>query len=212
LRVKSGQDLGGSLESNPVLLERNRIISNKNKIQEYLMQFTETKLNGAYIIDLEPREDARGFFARTFCAREFKEHGLGTDFVQCSISMNRMRGTLRGMHYQLPPAGEAKLVRCTAGAIHDVIVDLRRDSPTYLQHFGVDLTAQNRCALYVPEMFAHGFQTLEDDTEIFYQMSEFYAPDKSAGVRFDDPKLGIVWPLPVAAIADKDRTWPLLQS
>jgi dTDP-4-dehydrorhamnose 3,5-epimerase len=176
------------------------------------MQFTQTGLKGAYIIDPEPREDARGFFARIFCAREFKEQGLETDFVQCSVSMNRMRGTLRGMHYQLPPASEAKLVRCTAGAIHDVIVDLRRDSRTYLQHFGVDLTAQNRRALYVPEMFAHGFQTLEDDTEIFYQISEFYAPDKSTGVRFDDPKLGILWPLPIAAIADKDRTWPLLQS
>ena len=176
------------------------------------MRFVPTALAGAYIIEVEPHDDSRGFFARTFCAREFAEHGLETDFVQCSVSMNRTRGTLRGMHYQLPPAGEVKLVRCTAGAIHDVIVDLRQDSPTYLQHFSVDLTARNRCALYVPKTFAHGFQTLEDDTEIFYQMSEFYAPDKSAGVRFDDPKLGIQWPLPVAAIADKDRTWPLLQS
>jgi dTDP-4-dehydrorhamnose 3,5-epimerase len=176
------------------------------------MRFTETLLKGAYLIEVELREDARGFFARTFCAREFKEHGLETNFVQCSISMNRTRGTLRGMHYQLPPASEAKLVRCTAGAIHDVIVDLRRDSPTYLQHFGVDLTAQNHRAVYVPKMFAHGFQTLEDDTAIFYQISEFYAPDKSTGLGFDDPKLGITWPLPVTAIADKDRTWPLLQS
>ncbi len=174
------------------------------------MRFVPTALAGAYIIEVEPHDDSRGFFARTFCSREFAEHGLESDFVQCSVSMNRARGTLRGMHYQLPPAGEVKLVRCTAGAVHDVIVDLRPDSPTYLQHFSVDLTAQNRCALYVPKLFAHGFQTLEDDTEIFYQMSEFYAPDKSAGVRFDDPKLGILWPLPVAAIADKDRGWPLL--
>ena len=176
------------------------------------MRFVPTALAGAYMIEVEPHEDSRGFFARTFCAREFAEHGIEINFVQCSVSMNRTRGTLRGMHYQLPPAGEAKLVRCTAGAIRDVIVDLRQNSPTYLQHFSVELTAQNRCALYVPKTFAHGFQTLEDDTEIFYQMSEFYAPDKSAGVRFDDPKLGIQWPLPVAAIADKDRTWPLLQS
>lgn len=176
------------------------------------VRFTETVLKGAYLIEVELHEDVRGFFARTFCAREFNEHCLETDFVQCSISMNRTRGTLRGMHYQMPPASEAKLVRCTAGAIHDVIVDLRRDSPTYLQHFGVDLTAQNYRAVYVPKMFAHGFQTLEDDTEIFYQISQFYAPDMSIGVRFDDPKLGIPWPLPVSVIADKDRTWPLLQS
>ena len=176
------------------------------------MIFTGTKLPGAYIIDLERQEDSRGFFARTFCAREFHSQGLAGTFVQCNTSWNARRGTIRGMHYQLPPSCEVKLVRCTAGALWDVIVDLRRDSPTYLQHFGVDLTAKNRCALYVPEMFAHGFQTLEDDTEIFYQISEFYAPNKSAGVRFDDPKLGILWPLPVAAIADKDRTWPLLQS
>ena len=176
------------------------------------MQFKETPLAGAFVIETEPHEDNRGFFARTFCAREFEAQGLVGTFVQCSLSMTRARGTLRGMHYQLPPACEVKLVRCAAGAIHDVIVDLRRDSPTYLQHFNVDLTAQNRRALYVPKMFAHGFQTLEDGSEVFYQMSEFYAPDESAGVRFDDPKLGIRWPLPVAAIADKDRIWPLLQT
>jgi dTDP-4-dehydrorhamnose 3,5-epimerase len=174
------------------------------------MHFFPTKLTGAFLIEPEPRADERGFFARTFCSREFREHGLVTEFVQCSISVNRQGGTLRGMHYQLPPSCEAKLVRCTAGAIYDVIVDLRRDSPTYLQHVGVDLTARNRCALYVPEMFAHGFQTLEDETEVFYQISEFYAPDQSTGLRFDDPKLGIRWPRPVAAISDKDRLWPLL--
>ena len=176
------------------------------------MIFWETRLAGAFLIEPEKREDERGFFARTFCREEFVARGLNPEVAQCNVSFNKVRGTLRGMHYQLPPSCEVKLVRCTAGALWDVIVDLRRDSPTYLQHFGVDLTAKNRCALYVPEMFAHGFQTLEDDTEIFYQISEFYAPNKSAGVRFDDPKLGILWPLPVAAIADKDRTWPLLQS
>lgn len=174
------------------------------------MIFIPTKLSGVFIVEPEPHPDARGFFARTFCTREFKEQGLATEFVQCSISANRARGTLRGLHYQLPPAGEIKLVRCTSGAIHDVVVDLRHDSPTYLEHLGVELTAQNRRALYIPEMFAHGLQTLADETEVFYQISEFHAPDKSAGLRFDDPKLGIQWPLPVTVINDKDRNWPLL--
>ncbi len=174
------------------------------------MIFIPTKLSGVYIIEPEPHQDARGFFARTFCAREFGEQGLATEFVQCSISANRTRGTLRGLHYQLPPACETKLVRCTSGAIYDVVVDLRKDSPTCLQHLGVELTAQNRRALYIPGMFAHGLQTLADETEVFYQISEFYAPDKSAGLRFDDPKLGIQWPLPVTVINDKDRNWPLL--
>ncbi len=174
------------------------------------MIFTPTKLAGAYIIEPEPRADARGFFARTFCAREFGVKGLVTTFVQCSVSVNRRRGTLRGMHYQEPPACEAKLVRCTSGALYDVMVDLRPESPTYLQHLGVELTAQNRRALYIPEMFAHGLQTLADETEVFYQISQYYAPDKSTGLRFDDPKLGIQWPLPVAEINDKDRFWPLL--
>jgi dTDP-4-dehydrorhamnose 3,5-epimerase len=174
------------------------------------MIFTPTKLAGAYIIEPEPHVDVRGFFARTFCAREFGEKGLVTAFVQCSVSVNRRRGTLRGLHYQQSPACEAKLVRCTSGALHDVMVDLRPESPTYLQHLGVELTAQNRRALYIPEMFAHGLQTLADETEVFYQISQYYAPDKSTGLRFDDPKLGIQWPLPVAEINDKDRLWPLL--
>ena len=174
------------------------------------MIFIPTKLSGVFIVEPEPHPDARGFFARTFCAREFKEQGLATEFVQCSISANRARGTLRGLHYQLPPAGEIKLVRCTSGASHDVVVDLRHDSPTYLEHLGVELTARNRRALYIPEMFAHGLQTLADETEVFYQISEFHAPDKSVGLRFDDPKLGIQWPLPVTVINDKDRNWPLL--
>ena len=174
------------------------------------MKFAETKLAGAYIVEPEPREDARGFFARTFCANEFGEKGLSRQFVQCSVSMTRQRGTVRGLHFQLAPAAEAKLVRCTAGALYDVIVDLRPDSKTYLQHIGVELTARNRRALYVPEMFAHGLQTLEDDTEVFYQISEFFAPDLARGMRCDDPKLGIKWPLPFATMSEKDRLWPLL--
>lgn len=174
------------------------------------MIFIQTKLPGVYIIEPEPHQDARGFFARTFCAREFEEHGLAREFVQCSLSANRASGTLRGLHYQLPPACETKVVRCASGAIYDVVVDLRHESPTYLQHLGVELTAQNRRGLYIPEMFAHGFQTLADETEVFYHISEFYTPDKSAGLRFDDPKLGIQWPRPVTAINEKDRNWPLL--
>jgi len=174
------------------------------------MKFAETRLDGAYIVEPEPREDTRGFFARTFCAREFGEKGLADGFVQCSVSMTRQRGTIRGLHFQLAPATEAKLVRCTAGALYDVIVDLRPASKTYLQHIGVELTARNRRALYVPPMFAHGLQTLEDDTEVFYQISEFFAPDMARGLRFDDPKLGIKWPLPLATMSGKDRDWPLL--
>lgn len=174
------------------------------------MRFIPTELPGAYIVEPEPLNDERGFFARTVCAREFAAHGLATDFVQCSISVNNRRGTLRGLHYQTPPACEAKLVRCTAGAIVDVIVDIRAESPTYLKHLAIELTARNRRALYVPRMFAHGLQTLEDDTEVMYQISEYYAPEQSTGFRFDDPKLGIRWPLPVTEISPKDRQWPLL--
>lgn len=175
------------------------------------MRFEPTKLAGAFIVETERHEDSRGFFARTFCANEFAERGLVSTFVQSSVSFNRQRGTLRGMHYQLPPACEAKLVRCTAGSLYDVIVDLRPGSPTYLQHIGVELTARNRRALYVPEMFAHGFQSLEDETEVFYQISAFFVPDKSTGLRHDDPRLGINWPLPVAVISEKDARWPLLK-
>lgn len=174
------------------------------------MKFGETKLGGAYLVESEPHEDSRGFFTRTFCAREFGEKGLASSFVQCSVSMTRQRGTIRGLHFQIAPATEAKLVRCTAGALYDVIVDLRPDSKTYLQHVGVELTARNRRALYVPRMFAHGLQTLEDDTEVLYQISDFFAPDLARGLRFDDPKLGIKWPLPVATMSEKDRHWPLL--
>jgi dTDP-4-dehydrorhamnose 3,5-epimerase len=175
------------------------------------MRFTATNLDGAWIVDPEPREDSRGLFARTFCAREFRDRGLLDAFVQCNTSWNARKGTVRGLHYQLPPSSEGKLVRCTTGALWDVIVDLRPHSPTYLKYFTIELTAINRRALYVPEMFAHGFQTLEDGTEVFYQISEFFAPGLARGLRYDDPKLAIKWPLAVTSISDKDQTWALLQ-
>lgn len=172
------------------------------------MIFSETKLKGAFVIELEPHYDERGFFSRSWCQREFREHGLHPDLVQCSISFNQHRGTLRGMHLQIQPFREAKLVRCTRGAICDVIIDLRSGSETYLHWVGVELSADNRRALYVPEGFAHGFQTLEDETEVFYQMSEFYAPECSWGVRWNDPAFAIKWPLPVSVISAKDSHLP----
>lgn len=175
------------------------------------MKFIETVLPGAFVIEPEPFQDERGLFARTFCAREFAARGLVTTLAQCSTSLTRKRGTVRGLHYQLAPAVEAKLVRCTAGAIHDVIVDLRPGSATYLQHVAVELTAANRRSLYVPPLMAHGFQSLEDNTEVSYQISEFYVPEKSTGLRPDDPALGIAWPLPVTLVSEKDRQWPLIQ-
>lgn len=175
------------------------------------MIFTETPLKGAFILDLEPHTDSRGFFARAFCANEFAAHGLNTSVAQSSLSWSRRRGTLRGMHFSVPPGAEAKLVRCIRGAIHDVIIDLRPESPTYHAHFAVELTAESRRALYVPEQFAQGFQTLTDDTEVYYQMSAFYDPACQRGVRYDDPAFGIAWPLPVTEISDKDRNWPLLR-
>jgi dTDP-4-dehydrorhamnose 3,5-epimerase len=175
------------------------------------MRFTATKLEGAWIVEPQLHEDTRGLFARTFCAREFGEQGLVDTFVQCNTSWNARKGTVRGLHYQLPPSSEVKLVRCTAGALCDVIVDLRPESPTYLQHVGIELSAKNRFALYIPGMFAHGFQALEEGTEVFYQMSEFYAPKLARGIRYDDPKLGIKWPLPVTSISDQDLSWKLLE-
>ncbi|WP_204138998.1 dTDP-4-dehydrorhamnose 3,5-epimerase [Halomicronema sp. CCY15110] len=174
------------------------------------MIFNETAIQGVYIIDLDLRKDDRGFFARTFCAREFEEHGLKPVVAQCNMSFNYKKGTQRGMHFQVPPATETKLVRCTQGAIYDVIVDLREDSPTYLKHVGVELTAENRRALYVPEMFAHGYQTLTDNAEVVYQVTEFYTPGYERGLRYSDPKLGIDWPLPASVISEKDANWPLL--
>jgi len=174
--------------------------------------FTETKLKGAYIIEPERLEDERGFFARTFCQKELKEHGLNTCVAQCNISFNKKRGTLRGMHYQVEPYAEAKLVRCTMGTIDDVALDLRLDSLTFKQWIGVELSAENRRMLYIPEGLAHGFQTLTDDTEVFYQMSEFHHPESARGVRWDDPAFGVEWPLNNPIISVRDRTYNFFES
>jgi len=172
------------------------------------MIFTETKLKSAYIIDINKIEDDRGFFARGWCKKEFEEHGLNPNLAQLNIGYSHKRGTLRGMHYQRAPREEAKLVRCTKGAIYDVIIDLRRDSPTHLQWIGVDLTEENRRMLYAPEGFAHGYQTLSDNTEIYYQTTQFYAPELATGVRYDDPAFGILWPVSIDVISNQDRNWP----
>ncbi|MDJ0687955.1 MAG: dTDP-4-dehydrorhamnose 3,5-epimerase [Xenococcaceae cyanobacterium MO_188.B32] len=174
------------------------------------MEFIVTKLKGAYIIDLELKQDHRGFFARTFCAQEFAIHNLKPAVVQCNLAFNYSKGTLRGMHYQVSPATETKLIRCTQGASYNVIIDLRPESKTYLQYIGVELTAKNRRALYVPEMFAHGYQTLTDDTEVTYQVSEYYTPNRERGLRYDDPLIGIEWPMPISEISEKDTNWSLL--
>ncbi len=174
------------------------------------MIFKETKLRGAFTIDVEPREDNRGFFARVFCQRELQEHGLKPVIAQANIAFNTRKGTLRGMHFQYPPAPETKLVRATRGAILDIIVDLRPESPTYLQHVAVELTADNRRALYVPERFAHGYQALEDGTETSYQVGEFYTPAAEGGLRFDDRRLGLTWPLPIGEVSAKDSAWTTL--
>jgi dTDP-4-dehydrorhamnose 3,5-epimerase len=174
------------------------------------MKFIETKLKGAFIIDLEPRSDDRGFFSRSFCQKEFEAHGLKTTIAQANISFNYRKGTVRGLHFQFPPAAETKFVRCSRGAIVDVIVDLRPESPTYLQHVAVELTAENRRGLFVPERFAHGYQVLEDNTETTYQVGEFYTPSAESGLRFSDPRLAIEWPLPATDMSDKDANWPLL--
>ncbi|HEY4283441.1 MAG TPA: dTDP-4-dehydrorhamnose 3,5-epimerase [Chthoniobacterales bacterium] len=172
------------------------------------MIFSETPLKGAFLINIEPHQDDRGFFARTFCREEFEKHGLNPNVVQCNISWNARAGTLRGMHFQAAPHSEAKLVRCTRGGIHDVIVDLRPESPTYRHQFAVELSAENRQALFIPEFFAHGFQTLLDDTEIEYQMGEFYTPGYGRGFRYDDPIFGIEWPLPDKIVSEQDLAWP----
>ncbi|MCD0170410.1 MULTISPECIES: dTDP-4-dehydrorhamnose 3,5-epimerase [unclassified Deinococcus] len=174
------------------------------------MIFRETALPGAFTVDIQEHRDERGLFARTFCAQEFEAHGLNPLTVQTNLSFNARAGTLRGLHYQLPPAAETKLVRCTRGAVLDVIVDLRPESPTYLQHVAVELSADNRRALFVPQRFAHGYQTLTDDAEVSYQVSEYYQPGAERGLRFDDPALGIRWPLPPGPVSAKDAAWPLL--
>ena len=176
------------------------------------MIFTETTLAGAFVIDLERREDERGFFARAFCQQEFEDHGLEPVIAQANLAFNHRKGTVRGMHFQIPPAAETKLVRATRGAILDVIVDLRPESPTYLLNVAVELTQENHRALYVPERFAHGYQVLVDDTETSYQVGEFYSPPNERALRYDDPRLGLEWPLPVAVISDKDRDAPLLDT
>jgi dTDP-4-dehydrorhamnose 3,5-epimerase len=176
------------------------------------MIYRELPLSGAFLIEPEPAEDHRGFFARTFCAREFAGRGLKAEVVQCSVSFTAKKGAVRGLHYQMPPAAETKLVRCLRGAIFDVIVDLRRDSPTFGRHASVMLSERSLHALYIPEMFAHGFQTLTKGVEVLYQMSEFYAPEHARGLRHDDPTLRIDWPLPVADVSDRDASWPGFQT
>jgi dTDP-4-dehydrorhamnose 3,5-epimerase len=171
--------------------------------------FEETPIAGAFVIELERRGDERGFFARVFCRREFEEHGLNPNVVQCNLSLSAKPGTLRGMHFQRPPHEEAKLVRCTRGALWDVVLDLRPDSPTYLAWYGVELNAENRRLLYIPEGCAHGFQTLVPDTEAFYQVSAAYAPEHEGGVRWNDPAFGLEWPEAAErTISEKDQGWP----
>ena len=172
------------------------------------MIFKETKFKGLLVIEIEKNVDNRGFFARSWCAKEFEAHGIKKQIVQCNISYNALAGTLRGMHYQAAPHAEAKLVRCTAGAVYDVIIDLRPDSPTYKEWTSVELNAENRKIVYVPEGFAQGFITLKDNTEVFYQMTEYYTPEAARAVRYNDPAFNISWPIPVKVISDRDRDLP----
>ena len=175
------------------------------------MIFTETELKGVFLVDLDRKEDERGFFARVWCRDEFERHGLSVQLAQCNISFNCHAGTLRGLHYQVPPHAETKLVRCTQGAIFDVVVDIRRGSPTFRQWVGVELTAGNRRSLYIPEGFAHGFVTLEAETEVFYQMSTSYHAASGRGLRYDDPLLNIEWPVTIRRVNERDQNYPLLQ-
>jgi dTDP-4-dehydrorhamnose 3,5-epimerase len=174
------------------------------------MKFSETSLIGAYLVDIEPIEDARGFFARAWCQKEFEAHGLNSRLSQINLSLTTSAGTIRGLHFQREPHAEAKLVRCISGSVFDVVVDVRPDSPNYLKWIAQKLTADNHRMLYIPEGFAHGYQTLEDDTKLLYSVSECYSPGSEDGFRFDDPAIGINWPLPVASITDKDASWPLV--
>lgn len=174
------------------------------------MIFTETKLKGAFIIDLDRKEDSRGFFARAFCQNEFDKHGLKSVIAQSNVASNFKKGTLRGMHFQYPPAAETKLVRCTRGGIIDIIVDLRPESETYLEHVAVELNEENQRAIFVPERFAHGYQVLRDNTDTSYQVGEFYTPDAEGGLLYNDPRLALPWPLPLSVISEKDQAFPLL--
>jgi len=171
------------------------------------MQFRPLPMAGAFAVEIEPREDERGFFARSFCRQEFAEHGMSPVIAQCNVSWNRLRGTLRGIHFQRDPHWEAKLVRCTQGAAYDVVVDLRTDSPTYLKWAAVEITAANRTAVYAPSGFGHGFQTLCDDTEIFYQMSEPYYPELSGGIRWNDTAIAVEWPILPPIVSDRDNSY-----
>lgn len=172
------------------------------------MIFSDTTVQGAYLIAPEPREDQRGLFARIWCSEEFAAQGLESNYVQANIGYNIRAGTLRGMHFQIAPHGEVKLVRCMSGAVYDVVLDLRPESPTYLQWYGVELTGENFLSLYIPIGCAHGYQTLSDGTTLMYHTSHVYAAQSAGGVRFDDPQFGIEWPLPVSAISDADTSWP----
>lgn len=176
------------------------------------MNFDGIELSGAYIVRPKIVEDSRGFFARTYCREEFKAKGLECDFVQCNVSFNHAAGTVRGLHYQAEPHAEVKIVRCVSGAIFDVIVDLRPESPTFRRWYGLELTAENRLALYIPKGFAHGFQTLADQTEVFYQMANFYHPESAAGIRWNDPSLGIPWPRPVVSVSERDSAFGWINS
>jgi dTDP-4-dehydrorhamnose 3,5-epimerase len=172
------------------------------------MIFHQLDIPGAFLLEPERKEDRRGFFARTYCRNELEARGLDPTVVQCNISVNHQRGTVRGMHWQAAPYEEIRLVRCTAGAIHDVILDLRPDSPTFKRHLAFELDAQNRLSVYIPAGLAHGFQTLADGTEVFYQMSEFYYPDHARGVRWNDPAFAITWPLEISEISERDLAFP----
>ncbi|HLS27490.1 MAG TPA: dTDP-4-dehydrorhamnose 3,5-epimerase [Opitutales bacterium] len=174
------------------------------------MKFTPTSIKNAFVIEWESSSDDRGSFARIFCAREFKDQGLHPKIVQANLCTTKEKGTLRGMHFQIPPAEESKLVRCVRGSIFDVIVDMRADSPTFLKHFGILLSSENRRALYVPPLCAHGYQTLTDDAHVLYQTGEFYNPECERGLRYNDPALKLEWPLPISSISEKDANWPLL--
>jgi dTDP-4-dehydrorhamnose 3,5-epimerase len=176
------------------------------------MLFQETRLKGVFVIGLQKREDQRGFFARSFCVAEFAAHGLSLSTLQCNVACTRRKGTVRGLHYQVPPAAESKLIRCTRGAVFDVAVDLRPTSPTYLQHVAVELSADNYATIFVPPMCAHGYQTLSDDAEVTYQVDACYTADCERGLRYDDPALGLSWPLPPVEVSAKDKAWPLLTS
>jgi dTDP-4-dehydrorhamnose 3,5-epimerase len=169
-----------------------------------------TPIEDLHVVEFEPLRDDRGFFARTFCAREFERRGLSATVAQANLAFNFVKGTVRGMHFQVPPAAETKLVRCTRGAIQDVVVDLRPESPTFLRHFSLELTQDSQKALYVPDRFAHGYQTLTDSAEVTYQVGEFYSPGYERGLRFSDPRLALAWPLEPTVVSEKDRRWPLL--